>query len=376
LYPNNKEELDLGFKKRFPFMVLTLIKAFILVGIFNMRSFFFILCLGSCIFLPLLISSKKNSTPLSRSFLTKSLHVQDLGPSFVLQLPHDQSLYQLAKSLIFWRKKDFYPKKNSTIPKTIHQIWPFNEPLTDELARAASLLKALHPDFSYKLWRPSDFGPLLQAEIGDKWENLPPCLIRDIAAAYILIKEGGIVIDLETEYVQRMDELLTYGDCLLTIEPPLPKPQYERRLFVSPSFIASTQGHVTITKWAELLLARVSYLKNNNQADPLYISLDSLTSAVFANSPEKTPGLLLLGPAFFSPVAPSQIKDLNRKLDGLKKRSFAKKAASLLHLTSVPPFSEIDDETIAIHMNGGRLSRKCFNGLSITQEVSLEEAQP
>jgi hypothetical protein len=308
---------------------------------------------------------------LSRAYFDKSVGTDDLGQAFVFQMPADQQIRKIAKNLILERKKEWHRKKKISIPLTIHQIWPFEEPLPDDLARASSLLIMQHPSFSYKFWRPSDFGPLLDETFGDSWKQLSPFIIRDLAAAQILLKEGGIIVDLESECVHPITDILSLGNCIIGFEPPLPKPRYHRRLFLSSSLIASTPGHETIALWAEKMTTRAKYEQGDAVLDPLFVCLESLTSVAASTQQDKK--LILLGPTYFSPVAPPNIKDLKHLLDGLQKRSIWKKILQTFHLSPTSPFSAIDDETIFVHMHGGRQSRRCFEDMKIAKGIATEE---
>ncbi len=338
---------------------------------FAVRFFVTFLVLGSLFIMVHAHFLNQPPTALSRAHFDKSLGIQDLGQSFVFQMPADQQIRKIAKDLILERKKEWYQGKEVSIPLTIHQIWPFEEPLPDELSRASSLLIMQHPTFSYKFWRPSEFGPLLETSFGDSWRQLSPYIIRDLAASQILLKEGGVVVDLESECVHPITDILSLGHCIIGFEPPLPKPRYHRRLFLSSSLIASIPGHETINLWAKKMATRARYAQKDTSVDPLFVCSESLTSVVASS--EQADGLILLGPTFFSPVAPLSIKELKHQLDGLQKRSILQKILETFHLGSSLPFSTIDDETIFVHMHGGRQSRRFFDNMKIPKGTAIED---
>lgn len=335
------------------------------------RIFFSLLILLSLVVVGREFFSEPYPKALSRAYFDKSLGALSLGQSFVFQMQADEQIRRIAKNLIAERKKEWALRKTGTIPLTLHQIWPFEESLPDELARSASLLTMQHPLFSYKFWSPSEFGPLLDASFGDSWRQLSPYIIRDLAAAQILLQEGGIVVDLESECVHPLTDILLLGDCIIGFDPPLPKPRYNRRLFLSSGLIASTPGHRLISLWSQKMINRAKYAQIDTTLDPLFVCLESLTSVISPEQSEEK--LILLGPTFFSPVAPANIKGLKLQLDGLRKRPFLKKILQALHLRFAPPFSDIDDETVLVHMHGGRQSRRYFEGEKLPKGSTIDE---
>ena len=297
--------------------------------------------------------------PLHRYELDRSCGVFLLGESFVFELPADQHMRLIARKLIEKRKKEFTPHEGFSIPKTLHQIWPFEENLPDDFARTSLLLREQHPSFSHKIWRPSDFAPLLTATFGEDWEKLPPHLIRDLVAAAVLLQEGGVVVDFESECVQPIDTLLSLADCIVGFEPPLVRPRFQRRMFLSSALIASVPRHHFINTWFQKMAFRAKLFLQDPSLDPLFISQESLTSSVDADEKNQD-RLLLVGPTYFAPINPAHITKAREQWDGLRKRSLSEKILQTLHLRMPVPFSSIDEATVCIHMHGGRQSRKCF----------------
>ncbi len=295
---------------------------------------------------------------LSRHVFDRSIGMRAFSKRFLLHRPLDQHIRKVAHQLIARRNKEWTPTAASSIPKHIHQFWFSDDPLPDDLARSVRLVQQQHPEFQYTLWGYQEIQALLHELLGPQSLSLPQAILRDIAAAAVLWNDGGVAIDLEAECVHPITSLLTLGDCLIGFEPPLPKAQWKRRLFLSPSVLAARPHHPLIQAYLAEMIRRVqSGQEEHEMIDAQWVSEEALTGVV-AKLGLEMGAPLLLGPTYFCPVSPSHIRHLKRVLDREVRRSSVQKILQALHITSIPAYSNVTRETIFVHMAGGRMSKE------------------
>lgn len=295
--------------------------------------------------------SKEVPQPLSQKAFDTSIGITSLGREFVLEEPLDQSIYDSALILIEKRASEREQKSNSfsQIPKKIHQIWIEKGNLPDDLERGVASVKLHNSDYSHTLWTPDQYEPLLLSVYGTK--EIPKGLVRDMAAAAILMEHGGIVVDLEEECVQSFSPLLPLGDCIIGFEPPRKKERFGRKLYLSSSVIASSPSHPLMKAWANEMHKRS--LESEHKQFEIWATQESLT-ALLSEGGTEVGHTLFLGPTYFCPISSDNRKEFLNIIDGLKHRSFIQKTVSTLHLFSPEPYSTMACETVCIHMKGGR----------------------
>ena len=307
---------------------------------------------------------------LSKHNLDKSLGIKELGRKFVLHRSADRQLRRLARQFIDKRSSEWKGVPSSSIPQTIHQFWLSDDPLPDDLARAARLIQQQHPGFKYTLWHLKDVRGILEEVLGPNLKAYPSVILRDIAAAAVLWQNGGIVVDLEAECVHSLSSLLPLGDCLIGFEPPLAKTKRRRRLLLSPSVILARPSHPIIASYLAEMVRRAKASTTKKSFDPQWITQDSLT-AVAAKASIEQDRPLLLSPSYFCPVCPAHINRLKRRLNCEDRRNSFLKALRTLHITAAPPFSDLSRETIFVHMTGGR-EAKAFSS-KIDKQYSIND---
>ena len=289
---------------------------------------------------------------LSRAAFDHSIGIDSLGSKFILHESLDRKIRTKARELISQRKAEAAAGISSSIPRIIHQIWTSTSSLPDQFAAAARLLKQQHPDFTYILWSPKEYEPILEELIGPSYSLLPLPVVRDLAAAAVLWKQGGLVVDLEAECVQPATPLLSLGDCLVGFDPPRAKPRHGRRLLLSPAVMASTPSHPLMMAYLAEMVRRVKEGESSGDYKTEWITQDALTSV--ASQSLQAGRVLFVGPTYFCPVNRDHIDHFRSILEGEKKRSMVKKVLHSLHMLSIPPYSDIARETVFVHMEGGR----------------------
>lgn len=292
--------------------------------------------------------------PLSKSAFNVSLGIDRFGRDFIFEKTLDDEIGQVAYQLIDRRSKEWKKESPLKIPLEIHQIFVGKGTLPDDLARAAQSVRLFHKDVPYTLWTEKEYAPLLQAALGKQTESLPKEVLRDVVAALILLKKGGVVMDLETECVQPITPLLSLGDCIIGFEPPLTKPRFKRRLQLSSSVIAAAPAHPLIAEWLHEMLERSSSSTDMKPlAFYLWATQDALTSTVAAKAIESGEPLLV-GPTYFCPINPANIEAFQSIIDGTVHHMGTKKILRSMKIIESPPYADIARETICIHIKGGR----------------------
>jgi len=285
-------------------------------------------------------------SPLSKRAFDQSIGLRIFGKKFILHRNVDRNLRKVARSLIERRTKE--GQRQDSIPNKIHQIWPYNSPLPDHLARCAQTVKKYNQDATYRLWTKDDFAPLLNTILDNNWQTLSPTILQEIAAACILWQEGGLIVDLECECVSSFCPLLSRCDCLVGLEPPLVSRSFQRRLALSSIVLGASSNHPLIQKWITEMLAR---LQTNNNS--LYICQDALTT-VFVQYSLNYGRALIVGPTYFCPIAPNKTKRFQKKIDGTIREPQAHKLLALFNLLPHAAYSTVAHETVCIHISGGR----------------------
>lgn len=295
-------------------------------------------------------SQSEYPRPLSRNAFDASIGVDRFGKDFVFEKDLDKQIGELAHELISLRRKEWKEPIKRAIPLSIHQVWIGSETIPDDLARGAQLVKTFHKDIPYTLWTQKEYEPLLVEALGKSRENVPHELLKEVVSALIVLKHGGVVIDLKTECVQSIVPLLSLGDCIIGFNPPSAHSHFQRRLMLSPVVIAAAPAHPLIKEWLAEMLRRALIRKPIKQKKfHLWAVEESLTSVVASQG--KTSGRpLLVGPTYFCPVAPSHIAEFQAGLDGYLHRSTLKKILQSLHILAAPPYSDVTHETIIVHI--------------------------
>ena len=200
---------------------------------------------------------------LSRSAFDRSIGIDCLGSTSSSTRPRQKHTKKSPGAHLSEKKRV------CLAARAVHSLhYPPGVDVTRASARpvsaASRLLKLQHPDCTYILWGPNEYEPILEELIGPLYSVLPLSVQRDMAAAAILWRQGGLAVDLQAECVQPATPLLPLGDCLLGFDPPRAKAKHGRRLLLSPSVIAATPCHPLIMAYLAEMIRRV---KENGEVE-------------------------------------------------------------------------------------------------------------
>lgn len=127
------------------------------------------------------------------------------------------------------------------IPKKIHQIW-LGSPFPEKYKKWQEQIKALHPDWEYKLWTDADIiqFKLRNGRAYNKARNWGEK--SDILRYEILHREGGVYLDCDVQCFKKLDELHQAFDFYAGFEPFWAGSE-TRCLTIGNAIIASAPGH-------------------------------------------------------------------------------------------------------------------------------------
>ncbi len=129
------------------------------------------------------------------------------------------------------------------IPPIIHQTWRDTD-IPYHFQILAETWKNMHPDWSYKLWTDAmnrDFIKDNYPWFLEKYDAFPREIQRADAIRYfILLKEGGVYIDIDFECFQNVAGLLSNETCVIGKEPMEHCERFSKDLILCNAFMAAT----------------------------------------------------------------------------------------------------------------------------------------
>lgn len=246
---------------------------------------------------------------------------------------------------------------SKTVPKIIHQTWKSRH-LPPHSAELTAKWRALHPDWTYKLWTDQeclDFVMAVFPEFEKIYRHFPFDIQRFDAIRYLLLHTyGGVYIDLDMLPLKPLDFLETCTDFVMSKEPASAAANHGRDFIVSNAFMASPPQHRFIPHLVQDMASHRSSYKDKNN-----LILDTTGPFFMSRVYKKRPdGVQLLGPQYFMPHDYKAIDDCTSLADSV---SFYKGAS----------------EAYAVHMFEGswwrkQPSRTSYFGLLPTVEGSCQ----
>ncbi|CCJ30802.1 unnamed protein product [Pneumocystis jirovecii] len=118
--------------------------------------------------------------------------------------------------------EDYKINMKEVIPRIIHQTWK-NETIPEKWSDAYDHCKKLHPNYEHILWTDEKARNFIAQEYPwflQQYDKYPYTIQRvDSLRYFILVRYGGIYIDLDIECLQPLDPLLSYSAWLRTTKP-------------------------------------------------------------------------------------------------------------------------------------------------------------
>jgi mannosyltransferase OCH1-like enzyme len=132
------------------------------------------------------------------------------------------------------------------IPKIIHQTWKSAD-LPYPLDMLANTWKELHPSWQYKVWTDDmnrDFIKEHFPEFLPRYDSYPRNIQRiDGFRYFLLLKEGGVYVDIDFECISCIEPLLEDAQCVIGKEPPLHCEPFSRNMILCNAFMAAEAGN-------------------------------------------------------------------------------------------------------------------------------------
>jgi len=203
------------------------------------------------------------------------------------------------------------PEDKSVIPKLIHQTAKTAD-IPDRVKPYVAKLRALHPDWTYKLWTDADNLELVKTrlpEFLDVYQKLPKNIMRADVIRYVLMYTvGGLYLDTDYEMLKPFD--MTDQDIVLPWEI---SDEQGRGTRVANSIFASAAGHPF---WKVVL----DDLMNNPPLSPDVDVIDTTGPAFLTRMYHRAreAGIEIYTPQrdVFNPVTPRMRWEYNRIVKG------------------------------------------------------------
>lgn len=279
-----------------------------------------------------------------------SVGLDRLGKDFLFEEEPDQTRYKLLASL--WEEnRPGATKRQCTvnIPKIMHQIWLSDKPIPKKYGFNQESWIDKHPKWIYKLWTQNELqalSPQVRAFIA-----AAPTLQEqeELLKIYLLETFGGLVVDLAFQNRHCFDEICDRYDFVAFLEPPLPKAQFARKLHISTALIGSCPSHPTIRAWKALVQIEQKKIQNEQMRNYRLLGQaidDTIVSKEYRN--------LIFPPSYGFPLNPRWAKDIAHRQRKAKKEGVSQFLKTLLNWRDDKPlFSEVQPESIAVHVSGG-----------------------
>jgi inositol phosphorylceramide mannosyltransferase catalytic subunit len=193
-----------------------------------------------------------------------------------------------------------------TVSKIIHQTWK-SRVLPSHLAALTERWKALHPDWTYKLWTDEECAAFVAAvypEFEPRYKSFPYAIQRFDAIRYLVLRTyGGVYLDLDMFPLKSLDFLADSTEFVLSAEPVESATIHGRDFIVSNAFMASPPNHPFLEHLVlDMATHRSSFNDRNNQI--LDTTGPFFMSRVYKRRPA---GVRLLHYTYFMPLSFKQI---------------------------------------------------------------------
>lgn len=298
-----------------------------------------------------------STTPLllQHGIFVEGMGISSMGKSFVLRHEADRKLYNSSINFLKQARKARKEARSSSIPLMIHSIWLSDQPWSEEIDQAQAAVRKVNPDFQYTVWTLSDIKALLSSEELSFFVSLPPIVQSDVAALFVLLHKGGIVIDPAIFGLSSFREIASLSDWIISFEPPLSHSYMSRRLWVSPAFMSASAGHPLTKEWLVLIEKHFqANVERSIDSKKLYcegILLPLMDLLVQERMHEYA--ILVLPPTCFMPLCPQYVYHYLQKLKGER----SKDEKDFFSFKIMPPFSKIARESLGVHIWGGRFGQ-------------------
>lgn len=221
------------------------------------------------------------------------------------------------------------------IPRLIHQVWSDKViPIPEVFENFADTWKTNNSEWEYKLWGQADmdnFIALFYPELLPKYESFPYDIQRWDAIRYLILdKLGGVYVDIDSECLKPIDELIGEHECCFSLEPKEHCMSLSKDIYFNNAFIGVIPKHPFIQKVINRVFSSCEtqeelFLKYDNMDQKLFDVLTTtgplMLTDVYTHYENKSE-IYLIPPKYASPFSKSDTQDLleNRNLEQLNEK--------------------------------------------------------
>jgi len=288
----------------------------------------------------------------------KALGMDILGRKFLCKKEQDNTRYEACSKAFDCQDADLHEIR---IPQKIHFVWLNSKPLPKKNLSFVQSFKHKHPGFEIKIWTkedlvlvPSEFQALIEQRktLREK---------EDILRCGILLEHGGFVVDVEHESLRPLGDLCRRSSFIASLEPPLAKRKFKRRLHYTTLFVGASKAHPIVKCWLlEIIAAYGSGAHQDKSIDKslrkekfqLWTPCLLFAKVVDDALCENVHDALVLPPTYVFPIRALWMKAYEKQ----EKNAVLEKVFTCFQ-TSGPPFSQLAPESVCVHHKGGSWER-------------------
>ena len=273
---------------------------------------------------------------------------------FIFANSEDTARYNKAKA-IYEKNLPSKVARSSTpkIPKIIHQIWLGPNLPPRFFYTFQEKLKALHPDWEYKLWNEESLEKLHL----DNWDLIEKSNNygekSDIIRADLLCRFGGVYMDDDIEPLMNLNELHEKYDFYAGMENPHKVTTTNNRVWVGISIMASKPNHPIMQNWKMRIRNGwddVNMRYSNKIERDVNHTFFPFTHAVMQEIDRNGNVDMLFPTTYFYPFSPTYAAKRRDSIKSVREKLYD--VLESLHLKQPRAYSKVYPETIVIHYWG------------------------
>ncbi len=198
-----------------------------------------------------------------------------------------------------------------SIPKIIHQTWKDND-VPGHFLIFSNTWKEYHRDWTFILWTDAMNRTFIQENYPaflTIYDSYPENIQRvDAIRYFILLKHGGVYIDLDFECLENIEPLLEGKQCVLGEEPEEHCLIHNKKLIISNAFMASEANHLFFHSICDEL-ERSSYDSHHPNNMVLESTGSFMITRVYNNYDYKN-DVTLLKSNIISPLSSNEVQQI------------------------------------------------------------------
>lgn len=244
---------------------------------------------------------------------------------------------------------------HSAIPHILHTVW-LEKQLPVAIQNAIASWKNLNPTWTLHVWRKEQVLKSVPEIMTLFPKAMKTALARDVAAATLLEKYGGVYFDAEVEALQPLEPLLK-ADFICGVEPPLLKPYKSNRLHFTPIVVGTRPHSPIVRQWKSRLIKSIQ----EYQPEALQklrvqkkITITAFGESVDWGLKRGKERCIIYGPEVFCPVNSAHIDTFSAIVQCESNEGKFRSLISHALRGDLPPYMFPTHLSCAYHLQGGR----------------------